>query len=93
MEKTKELTTADVTDEARKLAVAWGDAYHLGTIETMQLGTQIQYVANLQSNELKAENERLRSALEHIERACDNRNDTHEQIWHITNDALNPTKD
>lgn len=43
----KEVKLEDVHDEIRKLAVTWGDAYHLGTIETMQLGMQIQYVFNL----------------------------------------------
>lgn len=43
----KEVKLDDVHEEIRKLAVAWGDAYHLGMIETMQLGMQIQHVFNL----------------------------------------------
>lgn len=43
---TKEVTLNDVHEEIRKLAVSWGEAYHLGMIETMQLGMQIQYVFN-----------------------------------------------
>jgi hypothetical protein len=43
----KEVKLEDVHDEIRKLAVSLGDAYRLGTIETMQLGMQIQYVFNL----------------------------------------------
>lgn len=42
----KEVKLEDVHPEIRKLAVAWGDACHLGMIETMQLGMQIQYVFN-----------------------------------------------
>jgi len=43
----KEVKLEDVHEEIRKLAVAWGDAYNLGTIETMQLGMQIQHVFNV----------------------------------------------
>lgn len=44
--KTQVVKIDDVHEEVRKLAVAWGEAYHLGMIETIQLGTQIQGVFN-----------------------------------------------
>jgi len=47
----KEVKMDDVHPEIIKLAVAWGDAYHMDFISTVQLGTQIQHVFNLINKE------------------------------------------